>query len=403
MLCMFMMLMGCESKRQLPELSAWQTCEYMMGVWFDGQMLEEQKVFYHLTFLEQIQKMPNFSKFQKKKKGVWQVEYHPHPHLEANQVSTQAQSSSSAICHYLYFAKEVPLLLKLDLQQVQLEGQSHRIWQITKLINETEQEGLIALLKDEGLLSISQNQIEHHGLNAIDRQYKPHSSVMVVWLKEMVLVDGISLDLQPFALNLEQIIQPEIESWLQTQIELAFQWREASAKQVQSRYQRKLLFAIDPSASSQYLPFFFKIAKMTQSQGISLAVKTPDHKLTSLHLSTPAIEGKANINLGEIDLTHSVIVNMQADQTIEFEYQPPKAKEIKKITISSDQGEIPMEILIQKIDDIRMQMANEMHQLGFLISFKHVKEMKKIIAFIEKLYSIDEGFFITVDLRGHSQ
>ena len=63
-------LSACESKPQLPKLSAWQTCEYMMGLWFDRPISEDEKAFYDSKFLDQLQQMPNFSKINKKKKEL---------------------------------------------------------------------------------------------------------------------------------------------------------------------------------------------------------------------------------------------------------------------------------------------------------------------------------------------
>lgn len=364
-------LSACESKPQLPKLSAWQTCEYMMGLWFDRPISEDEKAFYDSKFLDQLQQMPNFSKINKKKKAVWQM---------------SDLNDQNRTCHYLYLAQEVPLVLEIQMKQVKIDGQNEAIWQLGHLNNERQQEALIALLLDDHLLSISQNQTEINGLNGIDRQYKTHASVMIVWLEEMILVDGIQVD-------------PKIENALLHQIEKAFEWREASAKAVQSRYQRKLSFAIDQSAGIENLPLFFKIAQMTKSEGMSLVVKNPYQKLTSMHMSTPALEGKANANMGEIDLKHSVIVHIQATQ-IDFEYRLAHQKNSQQISIPlSEKGELPIEMLIQKIDEIRTKIANEMHQLGFLISLKNLKSIKSVITLMEQLYSIDEAFLMTIDLR----
>lgn len=364
-------LSACESKPQLPKLSAWQTCEYMMGLWFDRPISEDEKAFYDSKFLDQLQQMPNFSKINKKKKAVWQM---------------SDLNDQNRTCHYLYLAQEVPLVLEIQMKQVKIDGQNEAIWQLGHLNNERQQEALIALLLDDHLLSISQNQTEINGLNGIDRQYKTHASVMIVWLEEMILVDGIQVD-------------PKIENALLHQIEKAFEWREASAKVVQSRYQRTLSFAIDQSAGIENLPLFFKIAQMTKSEGMSLVVKNPYQKLTSMHMSTPALEGKANANMGEIDLKHSVMVHIQATQ-IDFEYRLAHQKNSQQISIPlSEKGELPIEMLIQKIDEIRTKIANEMHQLGFLISLKNLKSIKSVITLMEQLYSIDEAFLMTIDLR----
>jgi hypothetical protein len=375
-------LSSCESKPQLPKLSAWQTCEYMMGLWFNHRILADEKflavekLFYHSKFLDQLQQMPNFSKISKKKKAVWQI----------SNSNDQVEDQSNCTCHYVYLAQEVPLVLEIQMKQVKIDGQDEAIWQLDHLINGKQQESLIALLLEDHLLSISQNQTEINGLNGIDRQYKAHASVMIAWLEDMILVDGIQVD-------------PKIENALIHQIEQAFAWREASAKAVQSRYQRKLSFAIDQSADIENLALFFKTAYLTKSEGISLVVKNPYQKLTTMHMSTPSIEGKANANLGEIDLKYSVIVQIQASQ-IDFEYRLANQKEIKHLSLPlSEQGELPIEILIQKIDEIRTKIANEMHQLGFLISMQNLKSIKSVLTLMEKLYSIDEAFLITIDLR----
>jgi hypothetical protein len=380
-------LSSCESKPQLPKLSAWQTCEYMMGLWFDHRILADEKflavekIFYHSKFLDQLQQMPNFSKISKKKKAVWQIS-NPNDPVSNHQVVDQNHQT----CHYLYLAQEVPLVLEIQMKQLKKDGQDEAIWQLDHLINDKQQESLIALLLDDHLLSISQNQTEINGLNGIDRQYKAHASVMIAWLEDMILVDGIQVD-------------PKIENALVYQIEQAFAWREASAKTVQSRYQRKLSFAIDQSAGVENLALFFKIADLTKSEGISLVVKNPYQKLTTMHMSTPSLEAKANANLGEIDLKHSVMVQIQASQ-IDFEYRLANQKEINQLSIPfSKQGELPIEMLIQKIDEIRTKIADEMHQLGFLIAMKNLKSIKSVITLMEKLYSIDEAFVITIDLR----
>jgi hypothetical protein len=132
---------------------------------------------------------------------------------------------------------------------------------------------------------------------------------------------------------------------------------------------------------------------------MSLVVKNPYQKLTSMHMSTPALEGKANANMGEIDLKHSVIVHIQATQ-IDFEYRLAHQKNSQQISIPlSEKGELPIEMLIQKIDEMRTKIANEMHQLGFLISLKNLKSIKSVITLMEQLYSIDEAFLMTIDLR----
>lgn len=385
-------LSSCESKPQLPKLSAWQTCEYMMGLWFDHKILADEKflavekIFYHSKFLDQLQQMPNFSKISKKKKAVWQIS-NSNTQVSNDQVSNhQVVDQNHQTCHYLYLAQEVPLVLEIQMKQLKIDGQDEAIWQLDHLINDKQQESLIALLLDDHLLSISQNQTEINGLNGIDRQYKAHASVMIAWLEDMILVDGIQVD-------------PKIENALVYQIEQAFAWREASAKTVQSRYQRKLSFAIDQSAGVENLALFFKIADLTKSEGISLVVKNPYQKLTTMHMSTPSLEAKANANLGEIDLKHSVMVEIQASQ-IDFEYRLANQKEINQLSIPfSKQGELPIEMLIQKIDEIRTKIADEMHQLGFLIAMKNLKSIKSVITLMDKLYSIDEAFVITIDLR----
>jgi hypothetical protein len=393
-LALILIFSACQKKEKI-KLSAWQTCEYIMPKLIENQLDEESKFFYINPSLEEEikNKIPSWQKNKKQAKGVYSIEYLTEENAQNTAESQKLPtifSTAPCICRYLYLIDQIPFLIDLSMTQHQSDD-----WKIDGIVEADHQESLLKLIDDQGLASTEFGQKSEIGFYGIDKNFKTQSTLVIAISDEMIAVDGKSLKIP-----INQI-DAQIPT-IMVQIEKAFAWRERLGNLAQSRYQRKIAFALPKHQPYPILKTLFKLSFLSKSEGLSLIVKNKHQNLTMLALATPDIEkGDHKKDFYLINAPHFAELKVK-DQKLIFQFSS-KGKQEELILATDAQGQINAENLIQILSDLKAKIVNSFDSYGLLISLQSKQSIDQLSYLLDQIQSIDPNIKISIDLRDEVQ